>query len=76
MNILFDIVIPVVPNDKSVLNNMIDHTKKNIIGYRNIYLVSYDPSIIIDDCITINENIFPFNKVSIGNNNLVGWYLQ
>lgn len=80
MNILFDIVIPVGPNDESVLNDMIEHTKKNIIGYRNIYLVSYNPSIIIDDCITINENIFPFNKVTIGNiignNDRVGWYLQ
>jgi len=39
-----------------------------------------DPSIIINDCVTINENIFPFNKVSIGNiignNDRIGWYLQ
>ena len=60
MNI-FDIVIPVGPNDISVINEQIKYTKKNIIGYRNIYLICYDPSINIDGCVTINENIFPFN---------------
>ena len=57
-NNLFDIVIPVGPNDKSVIEQQIKHTQKNIIGYRNIYLICYDPSIKIKECITINENIF------------------
>jgi len=76
----FDIVIPVGPNDSFIIKGMIEHTIKNIIGYRNIYLVSYDPNIKIDKCITINENIFPFNKESIseiiGYHERVGWYLQ
>ena len=80
MDILFDIVIPIGPNDIHVVNKMIDHTKKNIIGYRNIYLISCDPNIKYDDCITINENIFPFNKNTLanylGHNNRLGWYLQ
>jgi len=80
MNILFDIVIPVGPNDSKVIESMITFTKKNIIGYRNIYLVSYDPTISIKDCITINENIFPFNKKLIGeligHHDRIGWYLQ
>ena len=76
----FDIVIPVGPNDKSVIEEQIKYTKKNIIGYRNIYLVCYDPSITIDGCITINENIYPFNISTIakhhGKLHRNGWYLQ
>ena len=57
MDILFDIVIPVGPNDVNVIGNMINTTKKNIIGYRNIYLVSYVPTIIFDDSLfTIQRN--------------------
>jgi FkbM family methyltransferase len=76
----FDIVIPVGPNDKSVIEQQIKYTKKNIIGYRNIYLICYDPSIVIDGCITINENIFPFNIDTVakhhGKLDRNGWYLQ
>jgi len=77
---IFDIVIPVGPNDKSVIEQQITYTRKNIIGYRNIYLISYDPSITIDGCITINENIFPFNIETVakyhGKLQRNGWYLQ
>ena len=80
MNILFDIIIPLGPNDLSIVKEMINYTKKNIVGYRNIYIVSYDSSLYFDDCIIINENIFPFSKKIlenyIGNNDRVGWYLQ
>jgi hypothetical protein len=82
---LFDIVIPVGPNDKSILSKQIEFTKKNIIGHRNIYLICNDPTIIIDGCITIDENIFPFSidtvrnifgEVSINGFCKNGWYLQ
>ena len=77
---LFDIVIPVGPNDKSVIEEQIKYTQKNIIGYRNIYLICYDPSIIINGCITIDENIFPFNIETVakyhGKLDRNGWYLQ
>ena len=76
----FDIVIPVGPNDKSVIEQQIKYTKKNIIGYRNIYLICYDPAIKINGCITINENIFPFNIDTVaehhGKLERNGWYLQ
>ena len=79
MNILFDIVIPVGPNDINKINNLIEYTKKNIIGYRNIYLISKN-NINITDCIFINENIFPFNinviSIFYGKNNRNGWYFQ
>lgn len=76
----FDIIIPVGPNDKDIIIKQIEYTKKNIIGYRNIYLICYDPNIIIDGCITINENIFPFSLETVSNIhgklNRNGWYLQ
>jgi hypothetical protein len=76
----FDIVIPVGPNDASIIKQQIVYTQKNIIDYRNIYLICYDPSIIIDGCITINENIFPFNINTVvehhGKLQRNGWYLQ
>jgi hypothetical protein len=80
MDLLFDIVIPVGPNDIKVISKMIEHTEKYIIGYRNIYLVSFDSTIQFNNCITIDENIFPFNKKILsdylGNNDRLGWYLQ
>ena len=79
-NNMFDIVIPVGPNDKEIITKQIEFTKKNIIGYRNIYLICYDPSINIDGCITIDENIFPFTIDTIikfhGKLERNGWYLQ
>ena len=79
-NNIFDIVIPVGLNDKDKIYTQIEFTKKNIIGYRNIYLICYDPKIIIDGCITINENIFPFSLENVSNIhgklNRNGWYLQ
>ena len=77
---IFDIVIPFGPNDKNKLDIMLEYTKKNIIGYRNIYIVSYDKNVKITDCITVDENIFPFTKNIIseylGKNDRNGWYLQ
>ena len=77
---LFDIVIPVGPNDKSIVEEQIKYTKNNIVGYRNIYLISYDSSILIEGCTTIDENMFPFNKNTVaehhGKNKRNGWYLQ
>jgi hypothetical protein len=76
----FDIVIPVGPNDKSIINEQIIYTQKNIIDYRNIYLIVCDPSITVEGCIIIDENIFPFNIDTVikhhGKLNRNGWYLQ
>jgi len=79
-NYHFDIVVPVGPNDIEFINKQIQYTRKNIIGYRNIYIVSYDPSLLVDGCITINENIYPFSKKDIGKyigkESRQNWYLQ
>jgi hypothetical protein len=75
----FDIVIPVGPNDFDIISTTIEYTKKNVIGYRNIYIVSkilYN----IQGCITIDEAIFPYNindiGIKIGCQERAGWYLQ
>jgi len=81
---MFDIVIPLGPNEVSKIHKQIEYTKKNVFGYRNIYLVSYDPTINLDGCITIDENSFCIKKDFIenyfaeynGKNNRNGWYLQ
>jgi hypothetical protein len=54
---LFDIVICVGPNDTDIIASMIPYTKKNIIGYRNIYLVCVNPTINIAGTIVIDEKI-------------------
>lgn len=82
---LFDIVIPVGANDQSVVKEHIEYNKKNVTGYRNIYLITNDTSLNIEGCSTIDEKIFPFSIDTIEKhhgNNLIrgqsrhGWYLQ
>ena len=80
MSELFDILILVGPEDKDIVTKQIEFTKKNIIGYRKIFLICYDPTITLDGCITINENIFPFTMDTVaafhGKLKRNGWYLQ
>lgn len=79
----FDIVIPLGPNEISRINEQIKYTKKNVIGYRNIYIITCNLNIKIEDCIIISENIFPFKDFITeyflqykGKNNRNGWYFQ
>lgn len=76
----FDLVICVGPNDNDILEHMLVFNKKNIIGYRNIYLICSDPKTNIEGTITIDEKMFPFNINNLiqkfGNNTRNGWYLQ
>jgi len=85
----FDVVINVGPKDSEVIHTQIEYTKNNIIGYRNIYLVTSNEDLKIDNCITINENIFPFGLADCQNRYKLtekekeknadcrtGWYLQ
>jgi hypothetical protein len=75
----FDIVIPVGPNDASVICDQLHYTRKNILGYRNIYLISKSP-LEIDGCIHISESSFPFTIDTVtkyhGKSKRNGWYLQ
>jgi hypothetical protein len=76
----FDIVVPVGPNDNIVIRKQIEYTKRNIVGYRKIFLICCDDSLIVDGCITISEKIFPFSLESVakihGKRGRNGWYLQ
>lgn len=82
---LFDIIIPLGPNERENICKQIEYTKKNVIGYRNIYIITnnYD-NLIIPECKIVDENIFPFKINDIasffykykGKNNRNGWYLQ
>ena len=80
LDMLFDIVVCVGPNDNDILPQVLPYTKKNVIGYRNIYLVCSNPNISIPETITIDEKIFPFTiddlKTMFGENKRNGWYLQ
>ena len=80
MDSLFDVVIPVGPNDVDQLAHQLQYTKTNVIGYRHIYLVSYDDSLRVEDCITISEEIFPFSVETVKEYGVhkkrYGWYLQ
>jgi len=78
--IYFDIVILLGPNDIDQINRQLEYNKKNVIGYRNIYIIPYDPNIQFEGCITIPEKMFPFNIWSVynfhGKTNRGSWYLQ
>ena len=80
VDILFDIVVCVGPNDNDIVEKVLPYTKKNVIGYRNIYLLCSNPNISIPGTITIDEKIFPFTKDDLvsmfGKNDRNGWYLQ
>jgi hypothetical protein len=77
---MFDIVILVGPNDTDIINNQIEFTKKNVMNYRKIYIVSNYITQNINGCEIINETIFDFNNDDIikyiGNRKRTKWYLQ
>lgn len=77
---LFDIVICVGPNDSKIAKMNVEYSKKNILNYRNIYLICSDPSVDVDGAIIIDEKKFEFNintvEKYIGKRKRCGWYLQ
>lgn len=83
---MFDIVICVGKNDISLLPNIISSIQKNVIGFRNIFLICIDPNTVyqslsplsIPNLFIIDETIFPFTIHNMFENNSSrnGWYLQ
>lgn len=77
---MFDIVIPVGPNDSNIIRQQLEYTRNNVIGFRNIYLICHDPGMTIEGCIMVSENIFPFSLETVssfhGKSRRNGWYLQ
>jgi len=82
----FDVVIVHGPNDDETLPYCIQQIKRNVNGYRNIYIVSWDAeddvfeNEIFRDCKIVDENIFPFTKKDVHSiiqtDSRDGWYLQ
>lgn len=80
----FDIVIPLGPNELPKFDQQIKYIKANVIGYRNIYIVSVDPTVSVEGCITIPEDTFSVDKKFIadhfgkyyGKSKRNGWYFQ
>ena len=64
-DLLFDLVVCVGPNDNNIVDQVIPYMKKNVKGYRNIYLICSNPNISIPYTITIDEKIFPFSKEDV-----------
>jgi uncharacterized short protein YbdD (DUF466 family) len=76
---MFDIVIPVGPKDYEVIKYVIEYAQKNIIAYRNTFLIS-EKDLSIPNTIFISESVFPFTinhvKQFHGDTERAGWYYQ
>ncbi len=78
----FDIVIPVGPSEYSHLSTQIENTKKNVKGFRHIYIVTDIKKNLTryPGCVYVDEAMFPFSISSIeehhGASSRNGWYLQ
>lgn len=79
----FDIVIPLGPNETANIKKQLEYTRKNVIGYRNIYIVTCNTDIELEGCIMVDENVFPFKDYirdyfmsHYGKTNRNGWYFQ
>jgi len=81
---MYDIVIPVGPNDSFLLIKQLGYTQTKCIGYRNIYVIAAAEveSFVPSPCIFINERIFPFNLTDLhtfansDQSQRNGWYFQ
>lgn len=83
---LFDVVIPVGPHDVEMFTKVqLPCTRKNIVGYRNIYVIC--PDALVDllqshcgNVTIVPESIFPFSIETVaqyhGKSGQNGWYLQ
>jgi hypothetical protein len=76
---LFDCIIPFGPNEETLIHFCIQKARENIIGLRNIYVISYTPSFFNPDAITIYEKDYDFTYEDINTyiqSSRTGWYLQ
>ena len=84
---MFDIVINVGPNDVTIIEQQIHYTLRNIVGYRNVYIITQSAhvahlSTLMPSCIVHDEVIFPFRfkdmsiNAGVPESSRNGWYLQ
>lgn len=64
-NICIDVVIPCHEKDSSMLEAVIEGAKNNIVGIRNIFIISEKP--FTNSAQYFDESLFPFNKQKIKN---------
>jgi len=71
----FDVVIPLGPNERARFPTQLSYLIQNVIGFRNIYIVTYDASSVLHEISSlysnlselyeriqvIDETIFPFS---------------
>jgi hypothetical protein len=76
---MFDVVIPLGPNDVKHFGQQLEHTRKYVIGYRRIYVIAFDPGLAAscvgasstessddgDSVIVVPESVFPFSKNTV-----------
>jgi len=81
----YDVVILLGPNEYKGIEKQIDYTKKYVLNYRNIYIITDTKNFKtqIPDVVLIDENIFPFTLGSVadylepkGLISRTGWYFQ
>ena len=84
---LFDVVINVGPNDVKIIEQQVGCTMHNIVGYRNVYIITPSDfvsqlSTLLPLCTVFDESIFPFQfkdmntNVGVRKSSRNGWYLQ
>lgn len=80
---LFDIVIPVGPNDAEFINRQLEYTVSNIRRYRKIFVVTPIDLVInkkFKNVTLIKDDMFPFSKNEMSpskpNSPRSGWYLS
>ena len=85
MTELFDIVVPVGPNDIEHIELQISHCRKNILGFRKIFIVTPFKDLKVDGCTVIDESIYPFTMKDVieirkvhaeSTHERNGWYIQ
>jgi len=78
----FDIVIPLGPNEYNRFSEVIKYIKNNVVDYRKIFIVTSNLDLKIDNCVIIDENIFPYKEYLISHLekgaflSRFGWYFQ
>ena len=79
---VFDVVICHGPHDNPILKQNILHTRRNVRGFRQIYIITHDRALkAVPGCRVYHESIFPFQMADIAayikaTNGRQGWYLQ
>lgn len=76
----FDLLFLCHEKDINLLKKGLEYAKKNIVGYRKIFVLSKENYFPKDKEVTfISEKIYPFNKEDIGKyapKGRAGWYYQ